>query len=123
MNLQAFLEEVQFDAQGLVPAVVQDVETNQVLMMAYMNTDTLRQTLETGQMTYWSRSRQAVWVKGETSGHTQRLIEAYVDCDGDTLLFKVDQTGPACHTNNPSCFYRKWEQPNENNGKSNSASP
>lgn len=108
MNLQPFLEQVRFDAQGLVPVVVQDAETDRVLMLAYMNAHTLRLTLETDRMTYWSRSRQAVWVKGETSGHIQRVAAAYIDCDGDALLFKVHQTGPACHTNRPACFYRRW---------------
>jgi len=77
------------------------------LMHAWMNAQALALTLETGNVTYWSRSRQSLWRKGETSGHTQRLVEAFVDCDGDTLLLKVDQTGPACHTGAPNCFFRK----------------
>ncbi len=109
MNLQPFLEQVRFDENGRVAAVVQDAKSNRLLMVAYMNADTLRQTLETGQMTYWSRSRQEVWVKGQTSGHTQHVVDAYLDCDGDALLFKVNQTGPACHTNRTSCFYRHWD--------------
>ncbi len=103
----AFLSAVKFDQNGLVPAIAQSKETGEVLMMAWMNHDTLRETLATGQVTYWSRSRQKEWRKGETSGNHQRLVEAYVDCDGDTLLLKVDQMGPACHTGAPSCFFRK----------------
>ncbi len=96
-----------FDANGLVPAVAQDSTTGAVLMLAWMNADSIRQTLETGDVVYWSRSRKKLWRKGETSGHTQRLVEAYVDCDGDTLLLKVAQTGPACHTGEPTCFFRQ----------------
>ena len=92
-----FVSTVKFDDKGLV----------QVLMFAWMNRQTLDMTLATGRVTYWSRSRQSVWTKGETSGHHQHLIEAYVDCDGDVLLLKVDQMGPACHTGAPSCFFRK----------------
>jgi len=102
-----FIAAVSFNADGLVPVIAQSARTGEVLMLAWMNRTTLEETLATGQVTYWSRSRQAVWRKGETSGHVQRLIEALVDCDGDTLLLKVDQTGPACHTGAPSCFYRK----------------
>ena len=110
MNPDALLAAVRFDADGLVPAIVQDHATGDVLMMAYMNAATLRQTLETGCMTYWSRSRQAVWVKGETSGHTQTVREAWVDCDGDALLFQVEQAGgAACHTGHRSCFFRRTE--------------
>lgn len=101
------LDTVTFDDNGLVPAVVQDAATDQVLMMAYMTQGTLRETLETGRMVYWSRSRQEQWVKGETSGHTQTVDEVRVDCDGDTLLFKVQQEGGACHTGYRSCFYRR----------------
>jgi phosphoribosyl-AMP cyclohydrolase len=79
-------------------------------MMAWMNTESLRLTLETNEVTYWSRSRKSLWRKGETSGHTQRLVEAYVDCDGDTLLLKVAQTGPACHTGARACFFRKLQR-------------
>lgn len=103
----SFLSAVKFDDNGLVPAIAQSKETGEILMMAWMNRDTLRETLATGQVTYWSRSRQKPWRKGETSGNHQRLVEAYVDCDGDTLLLKVDQMGPACHTGAPSCFFRK----------------
>ena len=103
----AFLAAVKFDADGLVPAIAQSHATGQVLMMAWMNRDTLEATLRTGEVTYWSRSRQKIWRKGETSGHHQHLVEAWVDCDGDTLLLKVDQMGPACHTGAPSCFFRR----------------
>jgi phosphoribosyl-AMP cyclohydrolase len=102
-----FLSSVVFDSNGLVPAIAQDARTGEVLMLAWMNADSLRQTLESGDLTYWSRSRGKLWRKGETSGHVQRLVEARVDCDGDTLLFKVEQTGPACHTGAPTCFFRK----------------
>ena len=101
------LSEVRFDQNGLVPAIAQDVDGGQVLMLAYMNKESLRRTLETGQMTYWSRSRQAFWVKGATSGHTQQMEEFRIDCDGDALLFKVRQRGGACHTGFRSCFYRR----------------
>lgn len=107
MNADALLDTVQFDADGLVPAIVQDEATGDVLMMAYMSADTLRQTIETGRMTYWSRSRESVWVKGATSGHTQSVEAVRVDCDGDALLFRVTQTGGACHTGHQSCFYRR----------------
>jgi phosphoribosyl-AMP cyclohydrolase len=102
----AFLAAVKFDERGLVPAIAQSAATGQVLMMAWMNRETLQATLAAKEVTYWSRSRQKVWKKGETSGHTQRLVEALVDCDGDVVLLKVDQLGPACHTGAPSCFFR-----------------
>lgn len=94
-----------FDANGLIPVVAQDHASGDVLMLAWMNADAIRQTLKTGRVTYWSRSRSAFWVKGETSGHTQRLIDLRIDCDRDCLLVLVEQTGPACHTNRKSCFY------------------
>jgi phosphoribosyl-AMP cyclohydrolase len=103
----ALLSAVSFDENGLVPAIVQDAATDEVLMMAYMTAETLRETLDTGRMVYWSRSRQARWVKGATSGHTQTVEEARLDCDGDTLLFRVTQEGGACHTGYKSCFYRR----------------
>jgi phosphoribosyl-AMP cyclohydrolase len=102
-----FLAGVAFNADGLVAAVAQDHKTGELLMFAWMNAESLRLTLETGDITYWSRSRGELWRKGATSGHTQKLVEAYIDCDGDALLFKVEQTGAACHTGNRSCFYRK----------------
>ncbi len=103
----AFLAAVHFDDRGLVPAIAQSAATGQVLMMAWMNRETLQTSLATREVTYWSRSRQKVWRKGDTSGHTQRLVEALLDCDGDVVLLKVDQLGPACHTGAPSCFFRQ----------------
>ncbi|TCO69761.1 phosphoribosyl-AMP cyclohydrolase [Rhodovulum euryhalinum] len=95
---------LRYDAAGLIPAIAQD-EAGAVLMLAWMNAEAVARTLETGRVTYWSRSRQAFWVKGESSGHVQRLIEMRVDCDRDCLLVIVEQEGPACHTNRRSCFY------------------
>jgi phosphoribosyl-AMP cyclohydrolase / phosphoribosyl-ATP pyrophosphohydrolase len=95
-----------FDACGLVTAVAQDAGTGEVLMVAHMNRDALRRTLETGQAWYWSRSRQRLWRKGEESGHTQRVTAIRADCDGDAVLLHVEQTGPACHTGHRTCFYR-----------------
>ena len=94
-----------FNDQGLIPAIAQEAATGEVLMMAWMNAEAVRRTLESGRVTYWSRSRQAFWVKGETSGHVQELVEMRVDCDRDCLLVLVRQTGPACHTGRRSCFY------------------
>lgn len=94
-----------FDAQGLIPAVVQDVNTGAVLMVAYMNEESLLKTLDTGQTHFWSRSRQEIWRKGETSGNTQRVVRVHVDCDGDALLVQVEQRGTACHTGEYSCFF------------------
>ncbi|NDR54918.1 phosphoribosyl-AMP cyclohydrolase [Aliiruegeria sabulilitoris] len=98
-------KSLRFDAQGLIPAIAQDGETGEVLMMAWMNAEAVSRTLETGRVTYWSRSRQSFWVKGETSGHTQKLIEMRLDCDRDCLLVLIEQEGPACHTNRRSCFF------------------
>jgi len=98
------IESLRFDAAGLVPAIAQSIH-GEVLMLAWMNATSLAETLRTGRVTYWSRSRAALWRKGETSGHVQRLVELRVDCDRDCLLLIVEQTGPACHTNRPSCFY------------------
>lgn len=94
-----------YDANGLIPCIAQDATTGEVLMMAWMNCDAVVRTLETGRVTYWSRSRQAFWVKGESSGHVQELVELRLDCDRDCLLALVHQTGPACHTNRRVCFY------------------
>ena len=102
-----FVSQVMFDDDGLVPVITQRAATGEVLMFAWMNRQTLEQTLATGHVTYWSRSRKKFWRKGEESGHTQRLLEAWIDCDGDVLLLKVDQIGPACHTGAPSCFFRQ----------------
>jgi len=96
---------LRFDNNGLIPAIAQADGSGEVLMMAWMNAEAVARTLETGKVTYWSRSRQAFWVKGETSGHVQELVELRVDCDRDCLLVVVRQTGPACHTNRRSCFY------------------
>ena len=96
---------LKYDAQGLIPVVAQDHQTRDVLMMAWMNAGAVARTLDTAQVTYWSRSRAAFWIKGETSGHVQRLVEMRVDCDRDCLLVLVEQTGPACHTNRQSCFF------------------
>lgn len=100
------MSEVNWDANGLVPAIVQDEKTKQVLMMAYMNAASLAKTLETGSAHFWSRRRKSLWKKGETSGHIQRVREIKYDCDGDTILLLVEPQGPACHTGEVSCFYR-----------------
>ena len=97
---------IKYDADGLVPAIAQQHDTGEVLMMAWMNAASIAETLETGRVCYWSRSRGAPWRKGETSGQHQRLVELRVDCDGDTLLLLVDQTGAACHTGQRTCFHR-----------------
>jgi phosphoribosyl-AMP cyclohydrolase len=94
-----------YNADGLIPVIAQDAASGAVLMLAWMNAEAVARTLESGRMTYWSRSRAAFWVKGETSGHRQWLVEMRLDCDRDSLLALVDQTGPACHTNRRSCFY------------------
>jgi len=103
---EELVNTVKFDDKGLVPVVVQEYNTNMVLMLAYMNKEAILRTIETKLATYWSRSRQSYWVKGETSGHFQHVKEFYIDCDKDTLLLKVEQIGPACHTGETSCFYR-----------------
>ena len=104
MNLSG---EVKFDSQGLVPVIVQDVRNLEILMMAWMSKDALQKTLSTGKVHFWSRSRQKIWLKGEESGHYQWIREIWVDCDGDTLLLKVEQTQAACHLGYRSCFFRK----------------
>lgn len=98
-------ETLTFNSDGLLPAIAQDAESGEVLMLAWMNAEAVRQTLETKCVTYWSRSRQEFWVKGKTSGHTQALVSMAVDCDRDCLLVKVNQIGAACHTGRQSCFY------------------
>lgn len=101
--------EIKFDSNGLIPAIVQDANTNQVLMMAYMNQESLQLTLEKKETVFWSRSRNELWHKGETSGNIQKVIEIKIDCDADTLLILVQPVGPACHTGEVSCFYRNIE--------------
>ena len=105
-TIDGALSELAFNADGLIPAIAQQHDSGEVLMMAWMNADAVRETLETGRVCYWSRSRRSLWRKGESSGHVQRLIEFRYDCDADTVLVLVDQTGPACHTNRPNCFFR-----------------
>ena len=105
MDLAEFLDAVKFNDQGLVPAIAQESASGTVLMLAWMNRASIEQTLATGLVTYFSRSRQSLWQKGETSGNTQRLLSMQFDCDGDAILMQVDQTGPACHTERPNCFY------------------
>lgn len=102
----ALLEKVNFDANGLAGAIVQDAATREILMFAYVNREALRLTLETGKMHYWTRSRKKLWLKGETSGHVQTVKEVRIDCDQDAFLFLVEQKGGACHTGYRSCFYR-----------------
>ena len=104
------MAEIAYNAQGLVPAIAQQHDTGEVLMLAWMNAESVAETLATGRVCYWSRSRQALWRKGETSGHTQRLVEMRLDCDGDTVLLRVEQTGPACHTGARSCFFTAIER-------------
>ena len=107
ISAEELLSAVRFNADGLVPVIAQQFDTGEVLMMAWANPEALKETIQTGRMCYFSRSRQCLWRKGETSGHTQKLITLRIDCDGDTLLALIDQTGAACHTNNRSCFYRE----------------
>jgi phosphoribosyl-AMP cyclohydrolase len=108
--MKSSLSEIKFDARGLIPAIVQDATTNEVLMMAYMNAESIRLTLETGETYFWSRSRGELWHKGATSGNLQKAVEIFVDCDADTLLIRVQPMGPACHTGEGSCFYRQLEK-------------
>jgi phosphoribosyl-AMP cyclohydrolase len=106
------LLKIVYNAQGLVPAIIQDQSTNQVLMMAWMNKESLNLTLNTGLAHFWSRSRNTLWIKGETSGNILNVAEIRVDCDADTLLLLVDPAGPACHTGHQTCFYRELENKN-----------
>ncbi|WP_456328828.1 phosphoribosyl-AMP cyclohydrolase [Archaeoglobus sp.] len=101
--------ELKFDERGLIPVVVQDVRTKEVLMLAYANEEAVKLTLKTGYAHYWSRSRKKLWKKGETSGNVQKIVEVRYDCDCDALLYIVEQVGNACHTGNYSCFYRRLE--------------
>lgn len=109
LDLAEFLDVVKFNDQGLVPAIAQDSTSGTVLMLAWMNRDAIDQTLASGLVTYYSRSRQSLWQKGETSGNTQRLVDMQFDCDADAILMLVEQTGPACHTHRPNCFYLRVE--------------
>jgi phosphoribosyl-AMP cyclohydrolase len=106
------ISEIKFDDSGLIPAIVQDAQTKQVLMMAYMNADSLKLTMEKNETVFWSRSRNELWHKGATSGNIQKVIEIKVDCDADTLLVLVEPAGPACHTGEQSCFYRNIKEEN-----------
>jgi phosphoribosyl-AMP cyclohydrolase len=105
LPLSQVLDGLPWNADGLLPAIAQQHDTGEVLMMAWMNREALEETLQTGRVCYWSRSRRKLWRKGESSGQVQRLHEMRLDCDGDTVLLKVDQTGPACHTGRRDCFY------------------
>ncbi len=109
--MEELLSEIKYGANGLVPAIVQDADTHEVLTLAYMNAESLRRTMETGETVFWSRSRQELWHKGATSGNVQRVVEVRVDCDADTLLIRVQPAGPACHTGERTCFYRKIVRP------------
>lgn len=107
MKYEALMKKIKFSQRGLVPAIIQDAKTNQVLMVAYMNPQALRKTLETGRTYFWSRSRKKLWLKGATSGHLQTVRSIFLDCDADSLLIKVSQKTAACHSGYRSCFYRK----------------
>ncbi len=108
--MQELKYPLKFGDDGMIPAIVQDAETKEVLMLAYMNAESLQLTLEKGETYFWSRSRGELWHKGETSGNTQKVIEILMDCDADTLLIQVQPMGPACHTGERTCFYRKLER-------------
>jgi phosphoribosyl-AMP cyclohydrolase len=105
----SLLDSITFNEAGLVPAIAQDASSGRVLMMAWMNEEAVLQTLKSGYAHYYSRSRQKQWKKGESSGHVQKVVAIYLDCDGDTLLLKIEQTGPACHTNRESCFFQQQQ--------------
>lgn len=105
MAIQNIQQQIKWDVNGLVPAVVQDAQSKEVLMLAYMNEESMQRSIDTGSTWFWSRSRGELWNKGATSGHTQRIVSMAYDCDGDTLLIRVEQQGPACHTGSYSCFY------------------
>lgn len=107
-QILSFLNNISFNSDGLVPVIAQRHDTGEILMMAWMNRESFIETMQTGQMTYWSRSRGKLWRKGESSGNLQTLKEMLVDCDGDTLLAKVEQTGAACHTGAPNCFFQSF---------------
>lgn len=116
-DLPAWLADVHFDAQGLVPAIAQDAVTGQILMVAWMNAESLAETAQTGRAVFWSRSRSRLWRKGEESGHVQRVVELRLDCDGDVILLKVEQLGGiACHTGRASCFYQRLDSQRDTSG-------
>ncbi len=115
--LPAWLADVHFDAQGLVPAIAQDAVTGQILMVAWMNAESLAETAQTGRAVFWSRSRSRLWRKGEESGHVQRVLELRLDCDADVILLKVEQLGGiACHTGRASCFYQRLDSQSDASG-------
>ena len=105
----SFYDKLKFDANGLIPAIIQEQKTGRVLMLAWMNRPSLEKTIETGKTHFWSRSRQKFWMKGESSGHTQEIREVFIDCDVDTILMKVKQNGAACHEGYKNCFFRKYD--------------
>lgn len=109
-DLSALFDALAFDKNGLIPAIAQQADTGEVLMMAWMNREAIAETLATGRVCYWSRSRQSLWRKGESSGQVQTLVALRPDCDGDTLLLLVNQKGVACHTGRRTCFFREWRQ-------------
>lgn len=109
LNPTDFLDSVRFNEDGLVPAIAQQYDSGEILMMAWMTKETLQETITTGRACYWSRSRRSFWRKGDTSGHSQHIKEIYLDCDGDTILLKIDQIGAACHTGALSCFFQKLD--------------
>jgi phosphoribosyl-AMP cyclohydrolase/phosphoribosyl-ATP pyrophosphohydrolase/phosphoribosyl-AMP cyclohydrolase len=111
--MKEYLPEIKYDASGLVPVIVQDAETKEVLMMAYMNQESLKLTFEKGETVFWSRSRNELWHKGATSGNIQKVVEIRADCDADTLLILVHPAGPACHTGEQTCFYRSMKEENQ----------
>ena len=113
LALPEVIEQLAFNEQGLIPVITQDAETKTMLMFAWMNKEALQKTLATKRMTYWSRSRQELWVKGETSGHAQRVISMSFDCDGDAILCQVEQQGAPCHTGRESCFYLNVKADNQ----------
>lgn len=110
LELADVINELAFDSRGLLPVITQEAKTKEVLMLAWMNIEALNQTLKTGYVTYWSRSREQLWVKGETSGHTQELVSLSIDCDGDAILCRVNQIGAACHTGREHCFYLETDR-------------
>ena len=112
-NLPEVIEQLAFNEQGLIPVITQDAKTKTMLMFAWMNREALQKTLATKRMTYWSRSRRQLWVKGETSGHVQRVVAMSFDCDGDAILCQVEQQGAPCHTGRQSCFYLNVEADNQ----------